>query len=101
VRNLGVRLKIDIGRGEYDPFPVRRRHRLVHAFEFHHVLKGEGMLSCTLSQERGAKEKGKRDEYFHVQSFYFVIPSEVEESLTVVWPLFDQKYLEMSPLRST
>ena len=31
----------------------------------------------------------------------FVIPTEVEESLTVVWPLFDQKHLEMSRLRST
>ena len=31
----------------------------------------------------------------------FVIPSEVEESLAIVWPCFDQKYLEMSPLRST
>ena len=29
----------------------------------------------------------------------FVIPTEVEESLTVVWPWFDQKYLEMSPIR--
>ena len=32
MRDLRVRLKIDIGRREHDPFPVRRRHRLVHAF---------------------------------------------------------------------
>ena len=30
-----------------------------------------------------------------------VIPSEVEESLAIVWPWFPQKYLEMSRLRST
>jgi hypothetical protein len=28
-----------------------------------------------------------------------VIPTEVEECLIAVWPWFDQKYLEMSPVR--
>ena len=37
---------------------------------------------------------------YHVRSLN-VIPTEVEESLTVFWPWFDQKYLEMSRLRST
>ena len=30
---------------EHDPFPIRRRHRLADAFEFHHVLERERMLA--------------------------------------------------------
>src|SRR6266487_1705681 len=37
------------------------------------------------------------------QAAIFVIPSEVEESLTVAWPLFDRKHFEMvsTPLDMT
>src|SRR5947207_10322072 len=55
MRNFRVRLKIDLGRGKYDPFAVRRRHWLVHALELHHILKREGMLRVL--SERGNGEE--------------------------------------------
>src|SRR5438876_1045712 len=44
MRNLRVRIEIDIFAIEHDPFSIRRRHRRANALEFHHVLKREGML---------------------------------------------------------
>src|ERR1700730_18312632 len=102
VRSLCVRLKIDIGRGEHDPFSVGRWHRFVHPFEFHHVLERERMFGA-LSKKRSAKAEEEKYEGFHVRSSHFVILSEVEESLiiSVFESVSGQKYLEMSPLRST
>jgi hypothetical protein len=80
--NLRVRLKIHIGRGEYDPFSVRRWNRPIQALEFHHVLEREWMF-CVLSKERSRQAEENYSEDSHVVSFYFVILSEVEESLTI------------------
>ena len=95
--NLRVRLKIDIGRGEHDPFAVGRRHRFIDPFEFHHVLKPEGVLwLLCLGEQRPDDEKAKGDEFFQV-CFYFVIPSEAEESRTTVRPLFDRNISRCFP----
>ena len=42
MRNLRVRLKIDIFAVEYHPFGIRRRHRRADAFERHHVFECAG-----------------------------------------------------------
>ena len=45
--------------GRPDQFlSVRRRHRLVQVFEFHHILKRERMLSVL--RKRGSDEKENR-----------------------------------------
>jgi hypothetical protein len=86
MRNLGVRLKVDIGGGEHDPFPVRRGHRLIDAFEFHHVLKRERMLGG-LSQERGAKrsknEKRNEKSKLHVNGNTDVVEAFVPSAYSI------------------
>ena len=46
MRNLRVRVEIDIYAIEHDPFTIRRRHWCAEALQFHHVLKRERVLLC-------------------------------------------------------
>ena len=60
-------------------------------------------LSVRLWQRRRVAwrtaKKATRSSGAHRGGHHFVIPTEVEESLNIVWPLFDQKYPEMFPIR--
>ena len=58
MRNLRVRLKIDIDAVEHDPFAIRRRHRRADAFERHHVLECEWMF---LRLREHGRRKRKND----------------------------------------
>src|ERR1700731_297868 len=79
MRNLRVRLKIDIGRREHNPLPIRRRHWLVHPFQLHHVLKRERMFWWRLSESRSDQEKGNGDKRSHdALRFYFVVLSKAK-----------------------
>ena len=62
MRNLGVRLEVNVDRGEDDPFSIRRRDRFAQAFERHHIFEGErpfgaGRRSLGVSRE-GEREEG-------------------------------------------
>ena len=60
MRRLGVRLQINIDRGEQHPFPIRRNLRLLDALERHHVFKGERVFA--LSNERQRRKENCQGE---------------------------------------
>jgi hypothetical protein len=70
--------------------PVRRWHRLVEPFQFHHVLERERMLGTRggtwrrrLSENQAGKNQSENDKEFHEPIFYSVMSTEVETSLSI------------------
>src|SRR5882724_7565415 len=65
---------------------IRRRHRRANALQRHHVFEGErvlgGVRSLRLREYGDGENKTDGGENLHAFRFYFVIPSEVEKSLT-------------------
>ncbi len=61
MRNLRVRLEIDIGSRKHDPLPIPRWHRFVDPFYFHHVLERERMFGV-LRESTGGQQAKSRDE---------------------------------------
>jgi len=65
MRNLRVRLEIDIDAIEYDPFAIRRRHRRADAFERHHVLECERTFLGSLRESGGGKSETSYEKGLH------------------------------------
>ena len=65
MRDLRVRLKIDIFAVKYHPFAIRRRHRRADAFERHHVFEGEWTFLGCLRESCGSEENSEHHGCFH------------------------------------
>ena len=59
MRDLCIRIQIDIDRVEHNPFAVRRRHRRTDTFQFHHVLERERMLGCRIRARARARGRAR------------------------------------------
>ena len=61
MRNLRVRLEIDIYAIEHDPFAIRRRHRRADPLQFHHVFEGERTfcVCAGMASERNSNDEVK------------------------------------------
>src|SRR6478752_5774340 len=72
MRDLCVRLQIDIFPIERHPFSIRRRHRGADAFELHHVFEGEWMFAAgdtgpwCLRKKQSCERETECDKNFHL-----------------------------------